>query len=708
MLEPDSLNPSKFLGHVGRSFCFAVPVGGFLWLIYFFFYRISSGCPGTTYDRSTDLINMGFILVLNCFLAALNPLLFCLFEIWSFWHNATIGDYRAPGNLFCFGAVPVIAYIVVAVKKGWLQHSSVIGSKPRQKIGITIGLCLVLIPFQNQILKAPTNIINSIRLLTLNNHIDVHPTYLAASITARTLAKTLGEAGQHEKAMEVLLGAMDQDLKSGCDEHLRDDFSILAYIDPANELSKAEWLRLTKPVEERITAAFDKFRNNDEGFKTDNATGFWLTKTVIARFKDHGAYEEAPKYQRMGNAFKRLKDGEKWSGDCLNLVKMRQGCHYDDEALAILQESMALSEAYYSSHKFEDTPDSSYEWRSHFAWMNEGIERYEQIASTQPATSWHRQNLSAWKNSRSLHEKAYSLMKKKDFQAAEPLLLKAQSFDLADKSCGRAWSIYQNLLGAVELRLDKYNEAEKHYQLALQNDLSIAPKGLSSADVARDVGLLAALRQKQGRFAEAGQLFAQALAIDQQVLGEFALETKGLEANLIALNTSQKKYKENEELYKQAILKAQNRQKPDEVLIERTNGLASFYLEQKDYLRAEEQVANASRLSRKNCEWFNKPTIVNLDILGDHYLRQSNYAKAQLLYEQASQLVGKNPSDREQPARLDKFTQLYIAKRDFIKAAETAKTALFFRQKVYNVPKAELQRNEAEYLALVQKTTGKH
>ncbi len=63
-----------------------------------------------------------------------------------------------------------------------------------------------------------------------------------------------------------------------------------------------------------------------------------------------------------------------------------------------------------------------------------------------------------------------------------------------------------------------------------------------------------------------------------------------MEANVIAFNTSQQRYKANEWLYKQAILKAEKRQKPDDVLIERINRLANLYIERNDYLHAEEQL----------------------------------------------------------------------------------------------------------------------
>ena len=256
------------------------------------------------------------------------------------------------------------------------------------------------------------------------------------------------------------------------------------------------------------------------------------------------------------------------------------------------------------------------------------------------------------------------------------------------------------------MKLDKTAEAEKHYQLALQNDLLVAQGGPKSADVARDFGYLAALYQKQGKLADADKLLSQALEMDRQILGDFALKTKAMEANVIAFNTSQKRYKENEWLYKQAIRKAENRPKPDDVLIERINRLASFYIERNDYLHAEEQLARAFKACQDTGS-FARPTIAYLDKLGDCYLSQSDYTKAAKQYERGYQLVDDRYSfNSDKALRLDKFTKLYIAQKDFVKAAETARTALWIRRKHY-APDPDIQKNQAEYLALLKKTTGR-
>ena len=191
--------------------------------------------------------------------------------------------------------------------------------------------------------------------------------------------------------------------------------------------------------------------------------------------------------------------------------------------------------------------------------------------------------------------------------------------------------------------------------------------------------------------------------MDRKILGDFALEKKAMEANVIAFNTSQQRYKENEWLYKQAIRKAKNRQTPDDVLIERINRLANFYIERNDFLHAEEQLAKAFKVSQETWS-FTKPTIANLDKLGDYYLSQREFTKAAKQYERAYQLFGDKYSfDSDKALRLDKFTKLYIAQKDFVKAAETARTALCIRRKHYT-PALDIQKNEAEYLALLKKT----
>lgn len=702
MQEPDSLNPIKFLSHVGCSLAFALPTSILLWVIYLFVPKIisSSCCCSSIYDSSTEAINLGFMLILNCFLAALNPLLFCLFELWSFWHNTASGQYYAARDFLSCGVVPLVIYVIFAIKHGWLRYASETQSQIIRKIGITSALCLVLIPFESQILSAPNNISNSFRLLTLTKKIAEKPPSPRNTTMARTLAKTLGEAGKPDQAMIVLLGAMHQDLKVGSAESLNDDFWTLNYIDPTSELSKEEWLTLCAPVNSILTAAFNKYQNNERRYPIRDLSEFRLTKALAKQYSCHGAYEEALNCQKISEKYRRLKYGDVWSYNSRQLAQTAHDCQLDDEALAILQSSIALAESDCANKISPVSDERSPALYSDL--VDKELALYEKIATAQPADSWHRQNLPAWKTSRALHEKAYTLMKSQNYQAAEALLLQAQSFDTGDTGCARAWSIFQNLLGTVELKLDKTAEAEKHYQLALKNDLLAAQGGPKSADVARDFGYLAGLYQKQGKLADADKLLSQALEMDRQILGDFALETKAMEESVIAFNTSQKRYKENEWLYKQAIRKAENRQNPDDVLIERINRLASFYIERNDYLHAEEQLARAFKACQDTGS-FTKPTIANLDKLGDCYLSQSDYTKAAKQYERGYQLVDDKYSfNSDKALRLDKFTKLYIAQKNFAKATETARTALWIRKRNWTPP-AEVQKNEIEYLALLKK-----
>jgi len=497
---------------------------------------------------------------------------------------------------------------------------------------------------------------------------------------------------------------MHQDLKDGGGDSLSDDFWTLEYIDPASALTKEEWLILRSPVNTILNAALIKFQNNEPGYNLEDLPAYQLTRALVSQDLRHGATAEALNWQKIAEKYRRLKYGDVWSHNSHQLAQTAHDCQLDDETLAILQSSIALAESDCANKISTVSDERSPALYSDM--VDKELALYEKIATAQPADSWHRQNLPAWKNSRGLHEKAYSLIEDKNYQAAELLLLQAQSFDTGDTGCARAWSIYQNLLGTVELKLDKTAEAEEHYQLALQNDLLAAQGGPESADVARDFGYLAALYQKQGKLADADKLLSQALEMDRQILGDFALETKAMEANVIAFNTSQQRYKENEWLYKQAIKKAEERQKPDHVQIERINKLANFYIERNDYLRAEEQLARAFKVSQDTGS-FTKPTIANLDKLGDCYLSQSDYTKAAKQYECGYLLVDDRYSfNSDKALRLDKFTKLYIAQKDFVKAAETARTALWIRRKNY-APSPEIQRNEAEYLALLKQTNGR-
>jgi tetratricopeptide (TPR) repeat protein len=703
MQEPDSLNPTRFFCHVGRSLCFALPTGIVLWLIYLFIRtitRLCGSCCGSPYDGSTDTINMGFIVILNCFLAALNPLLFCLFEIWSCVHQMTIDPYYTGRELLLFGVVPLVIAVIVSIKKGWIRYSSSeTRSQALRKISITSALCLVLIPFESQILSAPTNISHSFRILTLTKKIADDPPAPRNTTMARTLAKALGEAGKPDQAMIVLLGAMEQDLKGGGDS-IFDDFCTLEYIDPACELTKEEWLALCGPVNPILSATFNKYQNNERGYRLSDLSAHQLTRALTSQHLRHGAIEQALNWQKIAEKSRRLKYGDVWSYYSLQLAKTAHECKLDGEALAILQSSIALAESDCVNNISTENAERSPALYSDM--VDKEIALYEKIATAQPLDSWHRKNLPAWKSSRELHEKAYSLLEDKHYQAAEPLLLQAQAFDSNDTGCARAWSIYQNLLGTIELKLDKTAEAERHYKLALQNDLLVAQGGPKSADVARDLGYLALLYQKQGKLADADKLLNQALEMDRQILGDFALGTKAMEANAIAFNTSKQRYKANEWLFKQAIRRAEKRQKPDDVLIERINRLANFYIERNDFLHAEEQLAKAFKVSQETWS-FTKPTIANLDKLGDYYLSQREFTKAAKQYERAYQLFGDNYSfDSDKALRLDKFTKLYIAQKDFVKAAETAKTALWIRRK-NRAPAPDIRDNEAEYLALLKK-----
>jgi hypothetical protein len=171
MQEPDSLNPTRFLSHAGCSLAFALPTGLALWAIYHLIYQISllkgHGCE-PVYDRSADSLYSGFTLILNCFLAALNPALFCLFELWSCWRKINGGQGNGAAiELFSEGVVPLVIYAIFATKKGWLRHSSPEArSHTIRKIGITSILFFLLIPFADQILSAPSNISKSFQVFT--------------------------------------------------------------------------------------------------------------------------------------------------------------------------------------------------------------------------------------------------------------------------------------------------------------------------------------------------------------------------------------------------------------------------------------------------------------------------------------------------------------------------------------------------------------
>jgi tetratricopeptide (TPR) repeat protein len=90
----------------------------------------------------------------------------------------------------------------------------------------------------------------------------------------------------------------------------------------------------------------------------------------------------------------------------------------------------------------------------------------------------------------------------------------------------------------------------------------------------------------------------------------------------------------------------------------------------------------------------------SLIVLSFSSFSQSDYTKAAKQYERAYQLVYDRHSFNSDKAKtLDKFTKLYIAQKRFVKAAETARTALWIRRKHYT-PALDIQKNEADELPL--------
>lgn len=309
MLDDQPFTTSSFLGHIGRSICFAVPTGLSLWLLHSFAIKVVGRgcCP--IFDISTDSANMGWTLVVNCFLAALNPMLFCLFIIWSFYRSLVEAHDYSVDRLIFFGLAPVIIYFIFAVKRGWVRHSSVIGEKSLQKLAITAIVCIAMLPLQKQILNAPSNIINSIKILTLSQHMSESGVPHKEWLRARTFAKTLGEAGKHKEAMAALIESMDGNLKRHDIGSLNEDLMTLKYIDQSNELTKDEWINLCKPMATRLNLACEKVTRLEFNSQIDYPSITLLLKKAIGRYQSHGAFDEAMHYQKISNEINRIRHG---------------------------------------------------------------------------------------------------------------------------------------------------------------------------------------------------------------------------------------------------------------------------------------------------------------------------------------------------------------------------------------------------------------
>jgi tetratricopeptide (TPR) repeat protein len=695
MDSPDWPEHTDFATRIWRALLFALPTGFLLSTIYTITSRTFGSCRPPFFDFTIEPVNLLFRLTVNCFIAAVSPAIFCLYQGWTCWQAQTPnGLEHAIVELVRTGLVPLIIYLIVAGKLGWLRRRTSNSRKHQlRKYAITAMLVLCLSPFADHILSAPRRIADSFRWLSLTNGKSAER---PCSIKARTKAALLASTGKSQEAMTVLLTAIDEDThhgREGVSEWLEWDYSILHSFDRQKKLTTREWLDLSAPAEARLTSIVEKTQN----FENLHYTSAWpLIEPLIAQHVSHDAINEGLKWFRVAHKYERLVRGELNNRALYESAELAHSVHADTQALDILQYAIALEESICINDLRNEAEKAELH---HYHTSRRDCDLYQKIVDELPANSGRKNNLEKWLHSRELHKQACVSLDKKNYPEAERILLEAAPFDTSDKSCLRAWSIYQNLLGSVELKLNKLDAADKHYQLALANDSFAVDGDPYCAEVARDLCYCAELMQKQGRLADAEGVLRRALEIDTKVLGENAPESKALQEKLIAAYGLSHKYDLIEAIYKNDILRADDARYSRHVKVTRTRMLADFYLSRGDYANAEEQLVKAIELTNYGRN-YSSPIITSLDKLGDKYLALKKYPKALLQYERAYQYCDdKYTFEHHSAKRFDKFAKLFTATKEFDKANDAAETALSMRKRE-RAPAAEIQLSEQACLAI--------
>ena len=185
-----------------------------------------------------------------------------------------------------------------------------------------------------------------------------------------------------------------------------------------------------------------------------------------------------------------------------------------------------------------------------------------------------------------LSEQAVQLKNQGNDAAALPL--EQQAAQVAESTWGpndQHVALSLNLVGLLEMHLEKYSDAETHLKRAV--DIFTRLEGAQGKDVAATLDNLGILYQTLARLPDAEKVTQQALVIQEKLLGESDPAVAIAESNLALIYEKEDKYGDAEALYQKAIAIDQRRGDAEQIMLDLA-GLGKLYSETGKYAQAEQ------------------------------------------------------------------------------------------------------------------------
>jgi CHAT domain-containing protein/Tfp pilus assembly protein PilF len=243
-----------------------------------------------------------------------------------------------------------------------------------------------------------------------------------------------------------------------------------------------------------------------------------------------------------------------------------------------------------------------------------------------------------------LSEQAVQL--KNQGKLAEALPFEQQAAQVAESTWGPEdvhLGLSLNVLGILEMDLEKFTDAETHLKRALE--IMTRTKGAESSDVGSVLNNLGILYQDQANYAAAEKVTEQALAIEEKLLGENDAHVATDENNLALIFMKEDKFPEAEALYKKAIATDQRLGRTD--VTTDLGNLGTLYDEMGRYPDAEQAFTQALTLDLKALGAAHPQIGLDLYRLATAFQYEGKFPQAEQAYGKAM-VVEQNAGSHDQ------------------------------------------------------------
>lgn len=696
----DTLSPSTAFARLIVCVKFAVIAGLLLSLPYVFF-LLRYGSGPHSFAREDVGLNQIFSLMLNCFIVALNPWLYCLFQAWTLAKHWPLHE-RNPADLGrLFEAVgPLLAYFFYAASRGWMNLKPYlqIDSAGRKKIMLAVLLGIALMPFGQQILNAPANMLDSFRLLNLSMKYDRNKNSCEGRFTGRLLVMKLGEMGQPQRAVEKLSDMVAREFASQSVflEAIGDDYRTVLKIDPGNKLTSEQFVALCRPLDDMLVGYLAKMRDRNDLSLEDVRYPVYFAGDLAQAYKLHGANDKTLFWRQETILAARTFKGGEHCRSLLQLAAADLDCGLGASAKQAVNLAVALDE----SEGKEPTGGLHYYLPDNRVWGTSD----KFVAPTVYAAA------------RDLHRRASLSAQSGEYSEAVHYLEQALKLEQGFLTIEPALAVYENQIADFYVQVKDFRAAEAHYKRALSIDEQIARQKvdvrqakyheqITAADISRDLRKLANLNRLEKNYSAAELLLLGAAKIVKVALGKDCFENKEIVSDLVAVKKAQGHWAALEEMFNRdlavALADAHGDQLDDRVTISRYQ-LARLYLERKDFALAEDLNKHTLALFEKKYGVTSYELEHCLDNLGDTYLEQAKFDLAEAQYTRAIRLShGMFLSGIPFAHRLDKYTELNRRRHRWKEAESSCREALKIRERYVSGNEAELANNRRQYRELL-------